>query len=143
MARCFELNSKQVEKKDKKNVTVEQTTLAKTSVGIETDKKLVPLESFTTKIIYKLFIGGKFEPPTCKKLFSNQYNIFDEGTWRIIYFLPAHVTIDIKIRMFQYKILNNILFLNQRLYYMKNRFPTLLTMQNTYFLNVDSLRTCG
>ena len=38
------------------NVTVEQTTLAKTSVGIETDKKLVPLESVTTKIIYQLFI---------------------------------------------------------------------------------------
>ena len=34
-------------------------------------------------------------------------------------FLSARVTVDIKIRMFQYKILNNILFLNQRLYYMK------------------------
>ena len=81
-----------------KNVTVEQTMLAKSSVGIETDKKLVPLESVTTKIIYKLFIGGKFEPPTSKKLFSNQYNIYDEGTRRIIYSLPARVTIDIKIK---------------------------------------------
>ena len=36
-----------------------------------------------------------------------------------MYSLPACVTIDVKIRMFQYKILNNILFLNQRLYYMK------------------------
>ena len=107
-----------MEKKDK-NVTVEQTTLGKISAGIETGKKLVPLESITTKIIYKLFISGKFEPPTSKKLFSNQYNIYDEGTWRIIYSLPARVTIDIKIRIFQYKILNNILFLNQRLYYVK------------------------
>ena len=102
-----------------KNVTVEQTTLAKTSVGIETDKKLVSLELVTTKIIYKLFISGKFEPSTSKKLFSNQYNIYDEGTWRIIYSLPARVTTDIKIRLFRYKVLNNILFLNQRLYYMK------------------------
>ena len=98
---------------------MEQTTLTKISVGIETDKKLVPLESVTTKIIYKLFISGKFEPPTSKKLFYNQYNIYDEGTWRIIYSLPSRMTIVIKIRMFQYKILNNILFLNQRLYYMK------------------------
>ena len=52
-----------------KNVTVEQTTLAKTSVGIETDKKLVPLESITTKIMYKLFIIGKFEPPKVKTYF--------------------------------------------------------------------------
>ena len=85
-----------------KSVTLEQTTLGKTSVGIETGKKLVPLELVTTKIIYKLFISGKFESPTSKKLFSNQYNIYDEGTWRIIYSLPAHVTIDIliKIRIF-------------------------------------------
>ena len=65
-----------------------------------------------TKIIYKLFISGKSEPQTSKKLFSNQYNIYDEGT-------STRVTIDIKIRMFQYKILHNILFLNQTLYQMK------------------------
>ena len=100
-----------------------KTTLAKTSVGIETDKKLVPLESVTTQIICKLFTSGKFEPPTSKKLFSNRYNIYDEGTKRIIYSLAARVTIDIKIRMFQYKILNNILFLNQRLYHMKKQIP--------------------
>ena len=79
-----------------KNPTVEQTTLAKTFVDIETNKK-----SVTTKIIYKLLISGKFEPPTSKRLFSKQYNIYDEGAWRIIYSLPARLTIDIKIRMFQ------------------------------------------
>ena len=129
MVCCFEFNSKQVEK-GIKNDTVEQTTLGKTSVGIETGKKLVPLESVTTKIICKLFISGKFEPPRSKRLFSNQYNTDDEGTWRIMYSLQARVTIDIKIKMFQYKILNNILFFNERLYYMKkNRFPILFTMQ--------------
>ena len=107
-----------------KNVTVEQNTVTKTFVSIETDKKLVPLQFVTTKIIYKLCISGKFEPPTSKKLFSKQYNIYEEGTWRIIHSSPAHVTIDIKIRMFLYKILNNILLLNQRLYYMtKTDFP--------------------
>ena len=72
-----------------KNVTVEQTTLLKTFVGIETDKKLVPVKSVTTKIMYKLFISGKFEQPTCKKLFSKQYIIYNEGIRRIIYYLPA------------------------------------------------------
>ena len=127
-----------------------KTTLAKTSVGIETDKKLVPLESVTTQIIYKLFTSGKFEPPTSKKLFSNRYNIYDEGRKRIIYSLAARVTIDIKIRMFQYKILNNILFLNQRLYHMKKQIPhsahyvkEKLRLPHTYFLNVDSLRASG
>ena len=60
-----------------------------------------------------------FNQQQVKKLFSNQYNIYDESTWGIIYSLPARVTIDIKISVFQYKILNNILFLNQRLYYLQ------------------------
>ena len=100
---------------------MEQTTLAKTFVGIEIDRKLFPLKSVTTKIICMLFISGKFDPPTSKKLFSKQYSIYDEGAWTVIYMysLPAHVTIDIKIRMFQYKILNNMLFLSERLCYMK------------------------
>ena len=76
---------------------MEQTTLAKPSVGIETDKKLVPLESITTIIIYKLFISEKFEPPTSKKLFPNQSNIYDEATWRIVYSLPARVTIQLNL----------------------------------------------
>ena len=126
-----------------KNVAVEHTTLAKTSVGIEKDKMLVPLESTTTKIICKLFISGKFEPPTSKKLFSNQYNIYNEGTWRIIYSLPAHVTTDIKIRMFQYKILNNILFLNQRLYYMKKIDSPLCSLCKREAETVPRLFQCG
>ena len=91
-----------------------------------TDKKLVPLKLVTTKIIYKLLSSGKFKPPTCKRLVSIQYNNYDEGTYmlRTIYSMSAHVAIDIKIRMFQYKILNNILFLNQRLYYIKKNKQT-------------------
>ena len=74
--------------------------ISKTFVRIEIDTKLVPSKSVTTKIIYEPFISGKFEPAS-NKLFSKQHNIYDEGTWRIMYSLPTRVTIDIRTGMFQ------------------------------------------
>ena len=38
--------------------------------------------------------------------------------WSLVYTLPRKVTIDTSARSFQYKILNNILYLNNRLYKM-------------------------
>ena len=38
--------------------------------------------------------------------------------WSLVYTLPRKVTIDISTFIFQYKILNNILYLNNRLYKM-------------------------
>ena len=57
-------------------------------------------------------------PPTSRKLLSNKFGIDDQNIWSSVYLLPAGVTLDTKIRMFQYKILNNILYVNQRLYHM-------------------------
>ena len=38
--------------------------------------------------------------------------------WSLVYTLPKKVTTDTSTRIFQYKILNNILYLNNRLYKM-------------------------
>ena len=38
-----------------KDITVEQSKLSKAFVGNETNKKLVPTKSVTTKFIYRLF----------------------------------------------------------------------------------------
>ena len=40
----------------------------------------------------------------------------DEDEWRNIYILTAKVTICTNLRILQYKILNNILYLNARLF---------------------------
>ena len=68
-------------------------------------------------ITYALLISAHLLLP--KKLLSTEFNIEDQKTWSSVYLLPASATLDTKIRMFQYKILNNILYLNQRLYHMK------------------------
>ena len=45
-----------------------------------------------------------------EKLFSNK-----DIEWKCIYFMLRRVTIDTSLRIFQYKILNNALHLNEKL----------------------------
>ena len=39
-----------------------------------------------------------------------------ELDWRVIYALPRKVTTNMYVRSFQYKILNNIIYLNEKLF---------------------------
>ena len=87
--------------------------------GIEASGKFILISSVTAKSVYNVYIGHKFSPPTSEKLLSTKFNMEDQKTWSSVYLLPASATLDTKIRIFQYKILNNILYLNQRLYHMK------------------------
>ena len=43
-----------------------------------------------------------------------------EDDWPLIYTLAGKLTLDSKLRVFQYKVLNNILYLNKSLYKMKS-----------------------
>ena len=100
--------------------SVEESMISEESqCGIEANRKFIPINCVTAKLVYNLCISHKFSPPTSKKLLSTKFNIEDQKTWSSVYLLPASTTLDTKIRMFQYKILNNILYLNQRLYHMK------------------------
>ena len=56
--------------------------LSKILVGIETDINLVPLKSVAAKIIYKLFISGKFESSTPTK-FLNMFVFVDSVIFRL------------------------------------------------------------
>ena len=54
------------------------------------------------------------QPQTSQKTIGKLLNNY-EVNWRQSYLIPQKVTIDISLRIFQYKILNNILYLNERL----------------------------
>ena len=91
----------------------------RSNCAIEFEEKYIPMEQITPKIIYKLSVGSKYNPPTARDYFSRQFQIIDPDTWKSIYLLPRKETVGNKIRMFQYKILNNILYLNQGLYFIR------------------------
>ena len=82
--------------------------------------KMVKIEKVTTRQIYEDMIKTKFKPPTSqtnieKRIVNEDGIILD---WTKIYTRIYTTTIDSYLRMFQYKILNNFLYLNYDL----NRF---------------------
>ena len=79
------------------------------------NSRIVSLNKLISKEIYNYLITEKFDKPTSQKYFENLFN--DQNLkWELIYTLPRKITKDSYTRNFQYKILNNILYLNKKLY---------------------------
>ena len=76
--------------------------------------RILPLDKLSSKEIYSILISNIVNKPTLnihfEKLFQN--TTLD---WNKIYLSPLLATIDTTLRSFQYKILNNVLFLNKKL----------------------------
>ena len=77
-------------------------------------KKLSPAE------IYSLLILLRNNIPTSQKYYKKIFTNVDIE-WKDIYLLPRKVTIETKLRIFQYKILNNILYLNKHLFLFRKK----------------------
>ena len=71
------------------------------------------LDKLVTKELYKISLCSMYEKPTPKILESTNLN------WNEIYILPRKVSIDTNLHVFQYTILNSILFLNKSLFKFK------------------------
>ena len=88
------------------------------SSGIFMNGSFITALNLTSKIVYQQYIEKLFKVPIARLYFSRKLNVRDEY-WPTIYTLASKLTIDSKMRIFQYKILNNILYLNKALYKMK------------------------
>ena len=78
----------------------------------------VALSEVSSKKLYEAFRNKKQVPPTAQTKLKEKFPHFSVD-WKEIYLLPFTVTIETKIREFQYKILNNIVFTNQKLFKLK------------------------
>ena len=67
------------------------------------------------KMAYQKLIQPLSKPPTSQLYFDKVLG-FGKVEWEKVYMLPRIVTIQSSLRSFQYKILNNILYLNKRLF---------------------------
>ena len=95
----------------------------------------VALSKVSSKSLYVAFKSRKQVPPTVQKTFQEKFpqlqtdwrEIYSlpsnslqlQTDWREIYSLPFTVTIETKIREFQYKLLNNIVFTNEKFFRLK------------------------
>ena len=71
----------------------------------------------TSNSVYRKFISNPFQTPSAQKIVL-KIALCSNIEWNRAYILPRLCTIDSYLRVFQYKILNNILFLNNRLFKM-------------------------
>ena len=69
----------------------------------------------SSKMAYQKLIQPLSKPPTSELYFEKVLG-FGKVEWEKVYMLPRIVTIESSLHSFQYKILNNILYLNERLF---------------------------
>ena len=73
------------------------------------------LSAMTSKIAYQNLFKPSLTAPTAQRSLEEVLKLADID-WTKIYTLPRTTTIESSLRTFQYKILNNILYLNERLF---------------------------
>ena len=77
--------------------------------------KLYCLNKLGSRELYQIQISKNYKNPTLQLYYERYFNKFDFD-WKLIYLLPCMVTVNTKWRVFQYKILNNILFVDKMLF---------------------------
>ena len=86
--------------------------------SVKVDGREVDTLSITSKLLYKEFKSKKQTAPTAQKKLQNSYPEL-AVEWTKMYSLLFVVTIETKLQEFQYKILNDILFTNDKLFTFK------------------------
>ena len=77
------------------------------------------IKTIKTRHIYKPLIGRKVKEPSSKFYFNRNLDLEVDFPWDKAYTLPYNTTIESTTRVFQYKILNSVLYLNKKLHRMK------------------------
>ena len=92
------------------NVPIPSTPTIKTDNG-----NLTPFSDVSSRQVYQFFLERKQIPPTAKQKLQDKYSdtIVD---WEKVFSLAFNVTLESKLREFQYKILNCILYTNEKLF---------------------------
>ena len=84
---------------------------------LSVNDKVIDISSLTSRQIYGDFVYSKYRAPSAQQYFISKFG-GNDIEWSQIYLIPHSRSIDMKTRIFQFKILNNILYLNARLYKM-------------------------
>ena len=82
------------------------------------NNQIYSIEKLKVNELYSLSISLRNAVPTSQKCFENFFPSLS-FTWKDVYNLPCIVTINTRLRVFQYKVLNNALCLNKHLYIFK------------------------
>lgn len=77
------------------------------------------LSKLRSNTLYEILICNNALKPSSQLYFEQLLPNIASEDWKKIYLLPRKVTLDTNLRIFQYKILHNVLYLNKMLYKFK------------------------
>ena len=77
------------------------------------------LSRLNSTILYEILISNNSLKPSPQLYFEQLFPSIANEDWKKIYLLPRKVTLDTRLRIFQYKILHNVLYLNKILHKFK------------------------
>ena len=80
--------------------------------------QILCLNKLSSAMLYEILVNLNEVKHTAQNYYENLLPIY-KPDWKCIYLLPRRVTVDTHLRMFQYKLLNNVLYLNKMLYKFK------------------------
>ena len=84
------------------------------------NERIVCTKKLTSTLLYNLLHEKFSKPPTSISSHEVKLNVMlDKKMWEKIFMIPRFACSDSQTRIFQFKILHNILFLNDRLYNLK------------------------
>ena len=98
----------------------------------------INLIQLTSKKLYWILVDDIHVHPTVRLKYNSIYNDQDFN-WKQIYLIPHKVTLDIRTRIFQYKLLNRIVYTNKLLHKIKLLDTSLCTFCGEYEESLEHL----
>ena len=81
------------------------------------------LEKRNSKELYHMQLLLKYNKPTCQGYHKKNFDDY-VFNWKLIYRIPRIATFETKSHVFQYKLLNNVLYLNKKLFHFRITFQS-------------------
>ena len=103
-------------KTNKNSISSKTHDLIQTDFKLRIEGKKVNFHNLKSKSLYDSFVSKISSIPTAQKKYNEAFSTHTfQLDWEKIYLLPFKTTLDTKLREFQYKILNRILYTNKML----------------------------
>ena len=107
-------------KTNKNSISSKTHDLIQTDFELRIEGKKVNFQNLKSKSLYDNFVSKISSIPTAQKKYNEAFSTHTfQLDWGKIYLLPFKTTLDTKLREFQYKILNRILYTNKMLFKFK------------------------
>ena len=117
---AFPQEWRKILKTNKNSISSKTHDLIQTEFELRIEGKKVNFQNLKSKSLYDNFVSKISSIPTAQKKYNEAFSTHTfQLDWGKIYLLPFKTTLDTKLREFQYKILNRILYTNKMLFKFK------------------------